>query len=70
MMADKEKYFMNIRFFDKDDTLVYEINSTADEFKSGIICTDYLKSDNITHIGLRLFDLDNNELCRDDYAMN
>ena len=68
--TDKEKYFMNIRFFDKDDTLVYEINSTADEFKSGIICTDYLKSDNITHIGLRLFDLDNNEICRDDYAMN
>lgn len=67
---DKEKYFMNIRFFDKDNTLVYEINSTADEFNSGIICTGYLESDNITHIGFRLFDLDDNELCREDYAMN
>ncbi|WP_405290224.1 toll/interleukin-1 receptor domain-containing protein [Methanobrevibacter sp.] len=67
---DKEKYFMNIKFFDKDDTLVYEINSTADEFKSGIICTGYLKSDNVTHIGFRLTDLSDNELCREDYVMN
>ncbi|WP_407376505.1 toll/interleukin-1 receptor domain-containing protein [Methanobrevibacter sp.] len=68
--VDKEKYFMNIRFFDKDDTMVYEINSTADEFKSGIICTDYLKSDNVTHIGFRLTDLEDNELKSQDYVMN
>lgn len=67
---DKEKYFMNIKFFDKDDTLVYEINSTADEFNSGVICTGYLKSDNVTHIGFKLADLDDNELCREDYVMN
>ena len=68
--SDKEKYFMNIKFFDERDTLVYEINSTADEFKSGIICTGYLKSDNVTHIGFRLADLDDNELCRQDYVMD
>lgn len=68
--SDKEKYFMNIKFFDERDTLVYEINSTADEFKSGIICAGYLKSDNVTHIGFSLADLDDNELCRQDYVMN
>lgn len=35
--SDSEKYFMNIKFFDKNDAMVFEVNSTADEFKKGII---------------------------------
>ncbi|WP_458403206.1 toll/interleukin-1 receptor domain-containing protein [Methanobrevibacter sp.] len=67
--ADKEMYFMNIRFLDKDDNLVYEINSTADEFNSGKICTGYLKTDNVTHIGFKLSDLNDRELCSEDYVI-
>ena len=64
--VDKENYFMNIKFFDENDNMLYEINSTADEFKSGIICTAHLKSNNITHIDFKLTDLNDNELFKDN----
>ena len=67
--VDKENYFMNIKFFDENDNMLYEINSTADEFKSGIICTAHLKSNNVTHIDFKLTDLKDNELFKDNLGV-
>lgn len=69
MPSDSERYFMNIKFFDKTDNMVYEINSTADEFKSGIICTGNLKNNNVTHIGFKLTDINNKVLSTQNYTM-
>lgn len=66
---DPENYFMNIRFFDSDDNMVYEVNSTGDEFKSGVICRCNVHDDNITHIGFKLTDLKGNVLCEDSYTV-
>lgn len=67
--VDKENYFMNIKFFDENDKMLYEINSTADEFKSGIICTAHLKSNNVTHIDFKLTDLNDKELFNDNFTI-
>lgn len=67
--SDADKYFMNIKFFDKEDNLVYEVNSTADEFKSGIIWEGDLHNDNVTHVGFKLTDLNGNLLSSEDYVV-
>lgn len=69
MPADSGNYLMNIRFLDENDYMVFEVNSTADEFKSGIICSYDLKEDNITHISFKLLDLNNNVLSEQDYVI-
>lgn len=66
---DPENYFMNIQFFDKNDNKVYEVNSTADEFKSGVICRCNVHENNITHIGFKLTDLKGNVLSKDNYII-
>ena len=68
--SDSERYFMNIQFFDKDENMVYEVNSTADEFKSGVICRCELDNDNVTHVGFKLTDLNGNLLSKQNYIMN
>ena len=68
--ADADKYFMNIKFLDADDNMVYEVNSTADEFKSGIMWQGDVHTDNVTHIGFKLIDLKGNELSRQDYKIS
>jgi hypothetical protein len=70
MPSDSTKYFMNVKFFDKEDNVVFEVNSTADEFKSGIIWQGDLPSDNATHIGFKLTDYKGNELSKQDYVIN
>ena len=67
--SDSESYFMNLKFYDKDDSLVYEVNSTADEFKSGIIWGGNLKDDNVSHIGFKLTDMNDNVLSDEDYKI-
>lgn len=67
--GDSQNYLMNLRFFDENEDMVFEVNSTADEFKSGIIWSGDLKEDNVTHIGFRLFDLNNNVLSQEDYKI-
>ena len=67
--SDPSKYFMNIRFFDEEDNMLYEVNSTADEFKSGIICDFDVHADNVTHIGFKLTDIDNNVLSEQNYII-
>lgn len=69
MPSDSQKYMMNIKFFDEKDNMLFEINSTADEFKSGIIGSCELDDDNITHIGFKLSDLNNKVLSKQDYVM-
>ena len=68
--SNSVSYIMNIKFLDENDNLVYEINSTADEFKSGIICECDLASDNVTHVDFRLFDASHNVLSDESYAIS
>ena len=67
--SDPSKYFMNIKFFDEKDNLLYEVNSTADEFKSGIICSFDVHADNVTHVGFKLTDINNNVLSEQNYVI-
>ena len=68
--SDSEKYFMNIKFFDKNDAMVFEVNSTADEFKKGIIWQGDLPSNNVTHVGFKLIDLNNKVLSQNNYTIS
>ena len=67
--SDPSKYFMNIKFFDEKDNLIFEVNSTADEFKSGIICSFDVHADNVTHVGFKLTDINNNVLSEQNYII-
>ena len=69
MPSHSDKYVMNIKFFDKNENTVFEVNSTADEFKSGVICSCSLDDDNITHISFKLIDLTNEILSSEDYKI-
>ncbi len=67
--ADSGRYFMNFKFFDKNDKMVYEVNSTADEFKSGIMWSGDLKNNNATYIGFKLTDINNKILSKQNYTI-
>ena len=67
--SDSERYFMNIRFLDSDKNLVYEINSTADEFKYGVIGSCELDNDNVTHVGFKLTDINGKTLSQENYVL-
>lgn len=69
MPSDSGNYLMNIMFFDSEDNMLFEVNSTADEFKSGIMWQGDINADNVTHVGFKLLDLNDNVLCKQDYAM-
>lgn len=68
--SNSSRYVMNLKFFDEDENMVYEVNSTADEFKSGIIWAGDLHDDNVTHVGFKLIDLNNNVLSQEDYVID
>lgn len=70
MPSDSEKYFMNIKFFDKNDNMVFEVNSTADEFKKGIIWEGDLLSDNATRAEFKLIDLNSKVLSQNNYTIS
>lgn len=70
MPSDSDEYFMNLQFFDKNENMVYEVNSTANEFKSGVIWSGNLHDDNATHVGFRLSDLDGKVLSQEDYKIS
>lgn len=67
--GDADKYFMNIRFLDGNDNMIFEVNSTADEFKSGIIWQGNLPSGNATHVGFKLTDKGGKVLSKEDYKI-
>lgn len=69
MPSDSQMYFMNIKFFDNEDNEIFEVNSTADEFKYGKICSCTLEENNITHIGFKLTDLKENVLSEQVYEI-
>lgn len=66
MPSDSEKYFMNIKFYDKNDNNVFEVNSTADEFKKGTMWQGDLPTNNVTHVGFKLIDLNNKVLSQNN----
>ena len=70
MPSDSINYIMNIQFFDKNDDVVYEVNSTADEFKSGVIWSGNIHDDNVTHVGFKLSDIDGKLLSKDNYVID
>ena len=67
--SDSVRYMMNMKFLDNEDNLIYEINSTADEFKYGILGSCELPQDNITHIAFKLSDMHNKVLSKEDYRI-
>lgn len=69
MPSDSVNYFMNLRFFDENGNMVYSVNSTADEFNSGIIWSGNLHDDNATRVTFRLTDMGGNVLCDEDYVI-
>lgn len=69
MPANPEKYFMNIKFFDANENMLFEVNSTADEFKSGVICDCDVHTNNITHIEFKLMDINNKLLSNQSYTI-
>ena len=70
MPSNPEKYIMNIRFYDKDNNNVFEVNSTADEFKKGIIWQGDLTTNNATHAEFKLIDLNNKVISQNDYVIS
>lgn len=69
MPSNPSNYFMNIKFFDAKDNMIFEVNSTADEFKSGVICNCDVHTNNITHIEFKLRDINNNLLSNETYVI-
>lgn len=69
MPSNPNNYFMNIKFFDAKDNMIFEVNSTADEFKSGVICNCDVHTNNITHIEFKLRDINNNLLSNETYVI-
>ena len=70
MPSDKENYVMNIKFFDAENNMVFEVNSTADEFNSGIMWQGDINTNNATHVGFKLIDLNNNVISNGDYVIS
>ena len=69
MPSDSQMYLMNIKFFDNEDNEIFEVNSTADEFKYGTICSCVLEEKNITNIGFKLTDLKGSVLSEQVYEI-
>lgn len=68
--SDSKNYLMNIKFYDKNNKNVFEVNSTADEFKQGIIWQGDLPTGNVTHVGFKLIDLNNKVLSQNNYTIS
>lgn len=67
---DSQNYIMNIRFYDKNNNNVFEVNSTADEFRQGIIWQGDLPTNNVTHVGFKLTYLNNKVLSHNDSVIS
>lgn len=67
--SDSHRYFMNINFLDENDNTVFNVNSTADEFRHGIIWKGEISADNVTHIDFRLIDMSGDVLSDEDYVI-
>ena len=67
--VDTVNYIMNIKFLDKDGKLLFEINSTADEFKSGVIGSCELDNNNVDHVDFKLTDLNGKVFSKVKYVI-
>lgn len=67
--SDSANYIMNIKFLDKNDKLLFEINSTADEFKSGVIGSCELDNNNVDHVDFKLTDLNGKIFSQEKYII-
>lgn len=69
MPENSDRYIMQLKFYDKDKKQVYEVNSTCDEFKGSVIATFNRNNDNITDVGFRVVDFDDNVICTQNYSL-
>ena len=67
--SDSANYIMNIKFLDKNDKLLFEINSTADEFKSGVIGSCELDNNNAVYVDFKLTDLNGKVFSQEKYVI-
>ena len=62
-------YFMKTQYFDSNDNMVYEINTSADEFRFGVIASFKVPQKNITYISFKLVDINDNLMCEEEYSL-
>ncbi|MBR4448373.1 toll/interleukin-1 receptor domain-containing protein [Methanobrevibacter sp.] len=62
-------YFMKTQYFDSENNMVYEINTSADEFRFGVIASFDVPQKNITHVSFKLVDINDNLICEDEYRL-
>ena len=65
MPENSNQYIMKVSFLDENNSEVYSLNASADEFKSGVICNIKLPENNVRNVTLELVDLEDNTLCKD-----
>ena len=69
MPQNSTLYFMKTQYFDSKNNMVYEINTSADEFKFGVIASFEVAQKNITHISFKLVDISDKLICEDEYSL-
>ena len=69
MPQNSTLYFMKTQYFDSKDNMVYEINTSADEFRFGVIESFDVPQNNITRISFKLVDINDNLISEDEYYL-
>ena len=69
MPENSKQYIMKVAFLDENNSEVYSVNSSADEFKSGIICNIKLPENNVRNVTFELVDLEGNTICTDYHEL-
>ena len=69
MPENSNQYIMKIHFLDGNNNEVYSVNSSADEFSSGIICRIKLPENNVRNVTFELVDLEGNIISKDSYLI-
>jgi hypothetical protein len=69
MPENSTLYFMKTQYFDSENNMVYEINTSADEFRFGVIASFNVAQKNITHVSFKLVDMNDNLICEDEYDL-
>lgn len=69
MPSDSNRYIMEMKFYDSKNNKVFDLNSTCDEFRGGVLATFNVDSDNITRVDFRLVDFGDEVICTQNYAL-
>lgn len=69
MPENPEEYVMETTYLDENGDVVYSDSSTLDEFSSGVISSANLEGGNVTSVHLKVFDLNEKEICEDSFNL-